>query len=346
MPLFGPPNIEQLIAKHDIRGLIKALDYQKDKNVRKSAAQALGELKDTSAVEPLISVLKDKDEFVRGAAIQALSGLKDALPALVHCLGFSADAPKDIGPAALEAIRIMGDTDGLLQLLHAGDPENRCGAAFALGRLRLQQAVEPLILILGDIHGDQMLRVVASNSLADLGDNRAVEPLISVLGELGEIGVASANALGRIGDPRGLMPVINYFVDSIRSFDMKGYHPTPMLINKLLEQDIFRSKISAIMAFGQTAIDPLGNMLEHESDEKVRIAIEYVFQQVKTHKPETKMSISMDEIQAKLVSLSVMNQRSQDVKEEVKKLINMCQSEEDKKLVITLCRSLGLDYDG
>jgi len=29
MPLFGPPNVEKLKAKRDVKGLIKALGYQK-----------------------------------------------------------------------------------------------------------------------------------------------------------------------------------------------------------------------------------------------------------------------------------------------------------------------------
>ena len=43
--LLGPPNIEKLKAKHDMQGLIKTLDYQKDAVVRKSAAEALGQVR-------------------------------------------------------------------------------------------------------------------------------------------------------------------------------------------------------------------------------------------------------------------------------------------------------------
>lgn len=57
------------------------------------------------------------------------------------------------------------------------------------------------------------------------------------------------------------------------------------------------------------------------------------------------MSIS-DEVQAKLVSLSIMHQMGQDVKAEVKQLIAACRNEEDKQLVIKLCQSLGLPHDG
>ncbi len=32
MPLFGPPNIEKLMAKRDVNGLIKALESSSDKS--------------------------------------------------------------------------------------------------------------------------------------------------------------------------------------------------------------------------------------------------------------------------------------------------------------------------
>ena len=62
-------------------------------------------------------------------------------------------------------------------------------------------------------------------------------------------------------------------------------------------------------------------------------------------KGEIKMSIS-DEIQAKLAALSIQSTMGQNVSEEVKRLIKMCNSEEDKKLAIKLCQMLGLDYGG
>ncbi len=42
MGLFGPPNVEKMKAKRDVKGLIQALGYQKGSNVRRGAAVALG----------------------------------------------------------------------------------------------------------------------------------------------------------------------------------------------------------------------------------------------------------------------------------------------------------------
>lgn len=40
-PLFGPPNVERLKAKGDVKGLIRALHYQKDSVVLMAADEAL-----------------------------------------------------------------------------------------------------------------------------------------------------------------------------------------------------------------------------------------------------------------------------------------------------------------
>ena len=77
MPLFGPPNVEKLKAKGDVNGLIKALRYDKGWKWGSDAAKALGQIGDTSAVEPLIAVLKDNIPNVRGAAAEALGQIGD-----------------------------------------------------------------------------------------------------------------------------------------------------------------------------------------------------------------------------------------------------------------------------
>jgi len=75
MPLFGPPNVEKLKAKGNVKGLIKALRYEKGwkaKHVQQDAAEALGEIGDARAVEPLIATLNHWGDDVRQAAAGAL----------------------------------------------------------------------------------------------------------------------------------------------------------------------------------------------------------------------------------------------------------------------------------
>jgi HEAT repeat protein len=64
MGLFGPPNIEKMKAKRDVEGLIKALAYKsgyicEEFEVRKAAADALGQIGDIRAIQPLYYALHD-----------------------------------------------------------------------------------------------------------------------------------------------------------------------------------------------------------------------------------------------------------------------------------------------
>jgi hypothetical protein len=88
MPLFGPPNIEKMKQKGDINGLIKVLGYQDDPGIRLGAVNALGNVNDYRAVQPLLLACKDKDEKVRVAAIEALGQMSDerAVSQLIHGL--------------------------------------------------------------------------------------------------------------------------------------------------------------------------------------------------------------------------------------------------------------------
>ena len=79
MWIFGPPNVEKMKAKRNVKGLIKALGYQKDYKVRRDAAEALGQIGDARAVEGLTVKLKDREEIweVRVAAAEALGAIGD-----------------------------------------------------------------------------------------------------------------------------------------------------------------------------------------------------------------------------------------------------------------------------
>ena len=87
MPLFAPYP-DKLFQRKDVKGLIKALEYQKDEIVRSSAAVHLGNLGDQQAVPSLIQALSDADSLVRQNAAWALAKMSaaQALPALITAL--------------------------------------------------------------------------------------------------------------------------------------------------------------------------------------------------------------------------------------------------------------------
>ena len=75
MGIFGEPNIEELKASKNLKGLIEALN-DKYGDFRLEAARALGNIWDSRAIEPLIEALKDEDNYVREAARAALEKIK------------------------------------------------------------------------------------------------------------------------------------------------------------------------------------------------------------------------------------------------------------------------------
>lgn len=167
MPLFGPPNVRRLQGKGNVKGLIKALSYDKDPDVPRRAALALGALGDGQAVQPLIATLDSGRVEVRQAAAQALGMIG--------------------GPAAVRA---------LVGVLHLD--QLRVHASEALVRIG-QGAVGDLVHALGKSKYLDVARA-AAQALASIRDRRAIEPLVSALthrywGVRGE----AANALDQLG---------------------------------------------------------------------------------------------------------------------------------------------------
>jgi HEAT repeat protein len=102
------------------QGLITAIPSDKNTDVRRAAAEALGKIKDPRAVGPLLSAFKDEHPVVHREA---------------------ADALGKIGEPAFEP---------LLSALKDEDWHVRRGAAEALGEIKDPRAVEPLLSALKD----------------------------------------------------------------------------------------------------------------------------------------------------------------------------------------------------
>jgi HEAT repeat protein len=87
-----------------------------DSEVRRAAATALGQLKDTRAVEPLLSALHDTDSEVRRAAAEALGQLGDAR-AVEPLLSTLEDHEPFVCEAAVQALGRLGDARAVRPLL-------------------------------------------------------------------------------------------------------------------------------------------------------------------------------------------------------------------------------------
>src|SRR5688500_8998214 len=123
--LLGNREVHESVAEALIRIGGKAIDVltetlrSEDSLARKTAARALGEIRDTRAVEPLVEVLQgDPDCTVRTAAAQALGQIKDkrAIWALVNTLKLRDESDpefqrqiEELRNAAQLAMRRIGD---------------------------------------------------------------------------------------------------------------------------------------------------------------------------------------------------------------------------------------------
>lgn len=146
MPLFSfirRPNIQALKAEKDIEGLIKALGFENNHNIRQSAAWVLGEIGNNKAVEPLIKALDDK-KMVREVAAKSLGEIGDSR-AVKPLLKLMKDRNWEVRGTTARALGKIGDDDAIDGLIEALDDANGTVRWYA------NQALE---VITGESFGD------------------------------------------------------------------------------------------------------------------------------------------------------------------------------------------------
>jgi HEAT repeat protein len=244
--LFGT-DVKKLKETRNVQGLILALK-NRDPKIQYDAAEALGDIGDFRAVEPLAIALKN-DEFsgVRWKAAEALSKLgSPSVPALIGALRHE-------------------------------DDDVRWKAAIALGEIGDPQAIEPLILLLCD--EDRFVKSHAALALGSIGEP-SVEPLLRALREGdGNLRWGAAIALGKIRDPRAIEPLIlaladkyeNVRAESASSLAAIGKPALGPLLQFLKFTDR-PERLEVVTALGELhdtdAIQPLIQLLENADDDE------------------------------------------------------------------------------
>jgi HEAT repeat protein len=234
---FTIDRITRLKAAHDVEGLIHLLDHH-DPDIQYHAVEALGEIADAGAVDPLITVLEhDKmsgvrwktaeslikigapsveplirslrhpDSDVRWKAAIALGEIKDsrAIEPLIVQLS---DTDRFVKSRVAHALGMIGGpaVQSLIRALRDGDGNQRWGAAIALGGIKDARAVEPLILALADKY--ENVRAEAAASLGAIG-RPAIEPLIRFLKYSKGTGrIEVMDALGALRASEAIEPLI------------------------------------------------------------------------------------------------------------------------------------------
>jgi HEAT repeat protein len=154
---------------------------------RTRSAEALGEIGDPAAVQPLIDALSDTSTDVQYVAAKSLGMLAD---------------PRAVDP--------------LIGKLKSEEKWVRRGAAHSLGLIKDKRAVDPLIALLADPHHD--VRAQAAWSLGRLGENRAIESLKPLLQDPREDvqkeAAAAIEFLEKAGKPAAVSQPANAIPDS------------------------------------------------------------------------------------------------------------------------------------
>ncbi len=199
MSLFGPPNIDKMKSKGDVTGLIKALEY-KDSSVRKSSAEALGELiKDhklaisdciiavgkagPAGVYALECIAKGGSSYDSGFESYAIQIIE-----ILHSIGNQ------------EAIRVLGSI--ATSIFPSHEYRISFAAAKSLTDLDRQEANKALIHILHQKENFYINSTVeAIRLLSQFNDETIFDEFIIALGDCRkDVNQAAANALDQIGD--------------------------------------------------------------------------------------------------------------------------------------------------
>lgn len=171
-----------------------------EREVRRQAAWALGEIRDGRAVEALAKALQDGDGFVRDAAGEALSKTgRGAVDSLLAALDGQEAGVRIAAIRALGRIADQRAAERLAAFVKKGDSAVGRWAIWALGKIKDRRGVPALMDALQD--DDPRTREFAAWALGETGEP-AIGALIAALGaERAETRDRAVHALGVIGQP-------------------------------------------------------------------------------------------------------------------------------------------------
>ncbi|MCC7210816.1 MAG: hypothetical protein E3K40_09250 [Candidatus Brocadia sp.] len=148
--------------------LVSALSKNTDLSIVCAIIEALGQIGDPRAVDPLLGFLTHKEPQVRECTAAALGKLRDgrAVNALIAALN---DEQERVRWYAADSLGKIGDpvcADSLIKLLSDASARVRESAVEALGQIGNEQAIESLIKALQD--SDKRVAEQAAESLASI----------------------------------------------------------------------------------------------------------------------------------------------------------------------------------
>jgi len=276
MPLFGPPNVKRLAQKKNIRGLIKALNYKKDKYVRLDAAKALNKYWAKEAVPALLCSLGDPFYKVSSKAKEAIRTTRWTFEDVIQAISQSnSNQLKGILSFVNAQMKTPPENPGrmidhVIPLLKDDDPEVRKESVWLLEKLGDPRAAGALAPLLAD--RDQDVCKMTIHALGELGNPCAAPALIPLLKDPDtDIRGPAAKALGRIGDPRMAQALIPLLVDAdhyVRNEAVGALQTmkwTPETIKDRVKLLAAQNRWEEIVQLGQSAIPTVMTLLRNAS---------------------------------------------------------------------------------
>ncbi len=170
-----PPDVDGMKAKRDINGLLKALSYPQNAEVRQAAARALGELREPRAVGALIRALEDEEAEVRWCAAESLFRIGEpALGPLIAAMDSDNAMVRSNVYSAIKQMDLIA-VDPLIDALNNPSSNVRAGAAKMLAAINSARVVSPLIAAFDD--GDPEVRRAVAEALGEIGGPEPVAVL-------------------------------------------------------------------------------------------------------------------------------------------------------------------------
>ncbi|NNJ69772.1 MAG: HEAT repeat domain-containing protein, partial [Kiritimatiellales bacterium] len=176
-------HIEKWESAGNVKKLIKTTKHM-DLHLRFAAIEALGRLKDESAVEPLGSLLSDDAMNTTDAAIKALVaiGSDSTNKQLIKALSLQSASARILAADALGNRKNNMAVDALILTLQGKPDKVATSAAIALGKIADPKSTPALK---GRIKfGSAELKLACANALSNIGGIEAAEGLVPIFGDL------------------------------------------------------------------------------------------------------------------------------------------------------------------
>lgn len=255
-------------------------------SVRMPALLALGKLRETNALSPLLEILRhDPDNQMRANAAEALGRLggAEAIPHLETA--YRKDRNREVRTKALGSLAQLTGPSRTEFFINAfeTDPISRAALARTLGRIGTPEAVTALLKALNE--GGWSDRRALIEALGDAGDSRAIEPLMNILEKERDNTkrAAAASALGGLGNSRAISLLEIALQDHVPSVRQEaawalGHIGDPKAVSALrqaLNDRVSETRFAVAFALAEVG-DPLAapalETLLQNADERTRLA--------------------------------------------------------------------------